>query len=57
MVFLKDQMVEDIKDGDDPQSSLNGLVDLNLVSSPMVHNDREVCKKMMVAMLLMKLLL
>ena len=35
VVFLKHQMVEDMKDGDDPQSSPNSLVDLDPVPSPM----------------------
>jgi len=35
VIFLEDQTVEDMKDGDDPQSSPNGLVDLDPVPSPM----------------------
>ena len=36
VIFLEDQTDEDIKN-DDPQSSSNNLVDVDLVSSPMVH--------------------
>ena len=56
MVFLEDQIVEDIKVGDDPQSSPNGLIDLNQVPSLRYMVTGKVCKKMMAAMLVMKLL-
>jgi len=39
VIFLKDQTVDNIKDDNDPQSFLNGLVDLDQVSSPMVYDD------------------
>ena len=48
MVYRYGLMIEDIKNDDSPQSSLNNLVDLGPVPSPMVHSDKGVCKKMVV---------
>ena len=39
MVFFEDQTVGDFKDDNDPQSSPNDLVDLDLDPSLIVHGD------------------
>ena len=57
MIFLEDQMVEDINYDAFPQSSTTGLINLDLIPSMMVYGEGELCKKIMVVMLAMKLLL